>query len=67
MATAKAAADQQAQLAAREAAAAKAEDIASAPLETAEVQVAGSEANANTIRRRRRATFGTGYATGVQI
>jgi hypothetical protein len=68
MASARAAADQQAQLAARSAAESKAATAASAPLETADVQLDpdASESAAGG-KARRRAAFGRNYSTGVSV
>lgn len=66
--SAKAAADQQSMLAARNAAEAKAADAAALPLGVAEVQLAKDTGqSATAARRTRRAKYGTGYSTGVSI
>jgi hypothetical protein len=68
MASAKAAADQQAQLAARSAAEAQAATAASAPLQTADVQLdPDASESASGGRARRRAAFGKNYSTGVSV
>jgi hypothetical protein len=66
--TAQAAADQQAMLAARDAAETKAKDVASAPLEQAEVQLDPNPAeSASQARRSKRAAFGKNYGSGVSL
>jgi hypothetical protein len=65
MQSAKATADQQAQIAARSAAESKASSAVSAPLEQADVQLAGDGADAQ--RRSRKASFGRNYSSGVSI
>jgi len=65
---AKAAADSQAQIAARQAAEAKAASAVSAPLGQADVALdAPSTVSTPVARRKRQASFGTGYSTGVSI
>ncbi len=69
-ATAKAAADQQSMLAARQAAEQAASDIASTPLDTADVQLdANPTESASATRRNKRAAFGKNYtsSSGVSI
>lgn len=66
--SAKAAADAQAQASARAAAEAKASAAVSAPLETVDVSLDAPVAeSAAVVKRRKRASFGTGYSTGVSV
>lgn len=68
MASAKAAADQQAQMAARMAVEQKASDLASAPLESADVQLdQNSPDSVTATRAKRKAAFGRNYSAGVSI
>lgn len=66
MQSAKATADQQALLAARSAAEAKASDAVSQPLQSADVQLDDS-GDSNSARNRRKASFGRNYSSGVSI
>jgi hypothetical protein len=66
-ASAMAAAQQQAQLAARSAAEQKAQAAVSTPLQEADVKLADPAANGTAARRGRRASFGRDYKTGVSI
>lgn len=65
--SAKAAADNQAQIAARAAAEAAASDAVSQPLATADVQLSSSTEDTATKRRTRRASFGRNYSSGVNL
>ena len=66
MVSAKAMADQQAQLAARSAAEQKASDAVSVPLAQVDVSVDTESASTSDVRRRR-AKFGRDYSSGVNI
>jgi hypothetical protein len=66
MQSAKAAADSQAQLAARSAAEQKASDAINVPLATVDVSV-DTESSTTSSVRNRRAKFGRNYNTGVNI
>lgn len=69
MQSAQAAADQQSQMAARQAVEQKAADVASQPLESADVQLdQNSPDSVTATRNKRKASFGRNYTgTGVQI
>ena len=68
MDNARAAAEQQAQVAARSAAESKAQVAVSAPLQTADVQLQQDPTMSSAqVRNKRLASFGRNYSTGVSI